>query len=71
MRFFASSKKAIARARHRREAFKKLIDRVAGLKGLDERLRRHARPAEHGRAAHDLGVAANNGLAHEPNISPQ
>ena len=45
---------------YRREAFEKLIDRIASLKIFDERLHGYTRSAEYGRASHDLRVAADD-----------
>jgi len=46
------------------EAFEKLVDRVASLKIIKQRLHRHARPAKDRGTTHDLGIADYNWLLH-------
>jgi hypothetical protein len=47
---------------HGRKIVEKLRKRIASFEVIEQRLKRHTCADEHRRAAHDLGVAAHNGL---------
>lgn len=49
---------------HCRKVVAKRIERLAAFAVVEQRLERHASSREHGRAAHDLGVAMNSRAKH-------
>ena len=56
---------------NRWEIFQEIAERLSGLEIVDQRLERHTCADEHGRPAHDFGIAVDDGLrVHDEAILP-